>query len=265
MDILIPILIACGVIAGVSIVIGLMLGIFSEKFKVEVDEREAKIRECLAGSNCGGCGYAGCDAYAKAIVSEGADPGLCSASDPAKIGEILGVSVEAAEKRVAFVRCSGTCLKTNANYNFNDTKDCRIAYNAPGHGSKKCPFGCCGFGTCASVCPFDAIRIIDGLAVVDEKKCHACGKCVVACPNHLIEIIPAKAKYIVRCSSHNRGKDVKTACSDGCIGCGMCMRVCETGAIEVVNNLARIDQSKCIGCGKCAEKCPSKIIIRHSS
>lgn len=260
---IVEILIACGVIAAVSIVIGLMLGVFSEKFKVQTDEREIKIRACLAGSNCGGCGYAGCDAYAKAIVYEGADPGLCTACDSAKIGEILGVSVKEAEKRVAFVRCSGTCQKTLANYNFNDTKDCRIAYFAPGHGSKKCPFGCCGFGTCARVCPFDAIRIIDGLAVVDEAKCRACGKCVIACPNNLIEIIPAKAKYIVRCSSHHKGKDVKRGCADGCIGCGLCMRVCESGAIEVVNNLARIDQEKCIGCGKCAEKCPSKIIVKR--
>lgn len=261
---LIPILIACGVIAGVSVIIGLVLGVFSEKFKVQTDERQEKVRECLAGSNCGACGYAGCDAYAKAIV-EGADPGLCSGSDTEKIGQIMGRSVTAAERRVAFVRCSGTCQKTNANYNFNDTKDCRIAYYAPGHGSKKCPFGCCGFGACAAVCPFDAIRIMDGLAVVDEDKCQACGKCVAACPNHLIEIIPVSAKYIVRCSSHNRGKEVKTACADGCIGCGMCMKVCTTGAIEVVNNLARIDQSKCIGCGKCAARCPSHIIIERNA
>lgn len=263
MDMLIPILIACGIIVAISIIIGIVLGVFAEKFKVQTDEREELVRACLAGSNCGACGYAGCDAYAKAIVSEGADPGLCGGSDRAKIGEIMGVSVSGENKKVAFVRCSGTCLKTNANYNFNDTHDCRIAYLAPGHGSKKCPFGCCGFGECASVCPFDAIRIVDGLAVVDKEKCMACGKCVAVCPNHLIEIIPYDAKYVVRCSSHYKGKEVKNACTDGCIGCGMCIRICETGAIEVINNLAHIDQTKCIGCGKCAEKCPSKIIIRR--
>ena len=260
---LVPILITCGIVIAISIVIGILLGVLSEKFKVVVDEREEKVRECLAGSNCGACGYAGCDAYAKAVVSEGAEPGLCSAADNKKIGEIMGVSVTEGKKQVAYVRCSGTCLKTNANYNFNDTQDCRVAYLAPGHGSKKCPFGCCGFGTCASVCPYDAIRIVDGLAVVDHEKCRACGKCVIACPNHLIEIIPDDAKYIVRCSSHNKGKEVKSACEEGCIGCGLCMKVCETGAIEVINNLARIDQSKCIACGKCAERCPSKIIIQR--
>ena len=258
-----PILIALGVIASISVVVGVALGVISEKVKVKTDEREAKVRACLAGSNCGACGFAGCDAYARAVVFDGVSPGLCCAADNARIGEIMGKHVEEAERKVAFVRCSGTCRKTQANYNFNDTHDCRIAYLAPGHGSKKCAFGCCGFGTCAAVCPFDAIRIVDGLAVVDQEKCRACGKCVGVCPNHLIEIIPYRAKYIVRCFSHSKGKDVKKACTDGCIGCGMCMRTCSVGAIEVVNNLARIDQTKCVGCGKCAEKCPSKIIIRR--
>ena len=163
----------------------------------------------------------------------------------------------------AFVKCSGSCAKTNADYSYFDEHDCRIAYLAPKHGAKKCAYGCCGFGTCASVCQFDAIRIVDGLAVVDREKCQACGKCVSVCPNHLIEIIPYDAQYVVRCSSHAKGKDVKSACSEGCLGCGMCARICETGAITVVGNLAAIDQSKCIGCGKCAEKCPAKIIVKR--
>ncbi|MBO4212630.1 MAG: RnfABCDGE type electron transport complex subunit B [Clostridia bacterium] len=260
---LIPILIAVGVVVAIGVVVGILLGVLAEKFKVKTDERGPLVRECLAGANCGACGFAGCDAYAAAIVAGTAKPSLCPAADNKRIGEIMGVDAKAAPKNVAFVRCSGTCRKTNANYNYLDVHDCRIAYLAPGHGSKKCAFGCCGFGSCAKVCPFDAIRIVDDLAVVDETKCTACGTCITACPNHLIEIIPADAKYVVRCSSRSRGKDVRDACADGCIGCGMCMRICEHGAITVTGNLARIDQEKCVGCGKCAEKCPSKIIIKR--
>jgi len=256
------ILAAAAVIVIISIVIGVLLGLVAEKFKVEVDEREAGVRACLAGSNCGACGYAGCDAYARAIVSEGANPSLCAASDTKKIGEIMGMEVADAKKKVAFVKCSGTCGKTNANYNYRDSEDCRIAYLAPGHGSKICAFGCCGFGSCAAVCPFDAIRIVDGLARVDKEKCRACGKCVAVCPNHLIEIISYDTKYIVRCSSHDKGKEVRRGCTEGCLGCKMCTRVCPTGAIEVNGNLAHIDQTKCVGCGACYEKCPSKIIFK---
>lgn len=258
---IVPIILAAAVIGVISVIIGVVLGIMSEKFKVETDPRETAIRELLAGSNCGGCGYAGCDAYAHAIVFEGAEPTLCApCSQKSKIGEIMGVSVDEGEKMVAFVKCSGDCTNTKDNYVYSDGVDCRIAYLAPGHGAKKCPHGCCGLGTCASVCPYDAIRIIDGLAHVDRSKCMACGVCVSVCPNGLIEIVPASAPYIVTCSSHSKGKDVKAACDVGCIGCSLCAKNCELGAITVENNLAKIDYSKCIGCGKCAAKCPCKII-----
>ena len=49
-------------------------------------------------------------------------------------------------------------------------------------------------------------------------------------------------------------------CSVGCIGCGLCAKNCEAGAIVMENNLAHIDQDKCVGCGVCATKCPKKII-----
>lgn len=63
------IVMAAAVIAVVGIVVGIGLGLFGEKFKVEVDEKELAIREELPGNNCGGCGFAGCDALAKAIAN----------------------------------------------------------------------------------------------------------------------------------------------------------------------------------------------------
>ena len=58
------IILAAVVVGGTGLVISILLGIASEKFKVPVDEKEVAVRECLPGNNCGGCGFAGCDALA---------------------------------------------------------------------------------------------------------------------------------------------------------------------------------------------------------
>ena len=63
------ILIAAACVGIVGIFVGLFLGVAGIKFKVEVDEREVAVTEALPGNNCGGCGYAGCDALAKAIAA----------------------------------------------------------------------------------------------------------------------------------------------------------------------------------------------------
>ncbi|MFU0823481.1 MAG: hypothetical protein ACFWTK_00215 [Clostridium sp.] len=56
-------------IGGLGLLFGALLGFASKKFAVPVDERVPLIRECLPGANCGGCGFAGCDAYAEAVAS----------------------------------------------------------------------------------------------------------------------------------------------------------------------------------------------------
>ena len=159
--------------------------------------------------------------------------------------------------------CGGDCDKAKENYVYSGAMDCTAMNVVPNGGSKACTYGCMGYGSCVKACPFDAIHIINGIAVVDKGKCKACGKCVATCPRHLIEIIPYKSNYTVNCSSNDKGKDVMSACSVGCIGCMLCTKQCEFGAITVENNIAHIDYSKCTGCGKCAEKCPKKIIHLH--
>ena len=72
----------------------------------------------------------------------------------------------------------------------------------PGGGSKACNYGCMGFGSCVKACPFDAIHIVNGVAVVDREACKACGKCIAKCPHHLIELAPYDQKTFVGCSSH---------------------------------------------------------------
>ena len=207
------IIIAAAVVGILGILIGIFLGIASEKFKVEVDEKEILVRNELPGNNCGGCGYAGCDALAKAIAAGQAEVGACpvgGASTAEKIGAIMGVAGGTAEKKVAFVKCKGTCDKTKVQYNYYGVDDCKKVSVVPGAGEKACTYGCMGYGSCVKACAFDAIHVVDGVAVVDKEKCVACGKCVSSCPNHLIELVPYKAEHLVQCSSHDKGKDVKS-------------------------------------------------------
>ncbi len=257
-------ILAAVVIGAIGIIIGVLLGIASEKFKVEVDEREILVRAELPGNNCGGCGYPGCDGLANAIANGQAPVSGCPVGGAAvadKIAAIMGVESGGSVKKVAFVKCKGTCDKTRVQYNYYGLDDCRKVSVVPGAGEKACVYGCMGYGSCVKACEFDAIHVVDGVALVDKEKCVACGKCVAACPNHLIELVPYDAKHLVQCSSHDKGKDVKAKCDNGCIGCTLCTKQCDSGAIHMDNNVAVIDYEKCTNCGKCAVKCPAKVIL----
>ena len=71
------IIIAAVVVGGTGIVIGIILGIAGEKFKVEVDPKEEEVLAALPGNNCGGCGFAGCSGLAAAIAKGEAEVGSC--------------------------------------------------------------------------------------------------------------------------------------------------------------------------------------------
>ncbi len=177
-----------------------------------------------------------------------------------KIAAIMGVEAGAGVRKVAFVKCAGTCDIAPRNYEYTGAEDCRFVSMMQNGGDKVCTFGCLGYGACVKECQFDAIHIVNGVAVVDPDACKACGKCVAACPKKLIELVPAEGVHYVQCNSRDKGKDVTKACKAGCIGCMKCVKNCEAGAITVEGNVAHVDYEKCTGCGKCAEECPRKII-----
>ena len=96
------------VIAVIAVLVAVGLVYTGKKFAVEVDERVVAIREKLPGNNCGACGYAGCDALAAAIAKGEAPVNACpvgGAASAEAIGDIMGITAGALERKVAFVAC----------------------------------------------------------------------------------------------------------------------------------------------------------------
>lgn len=258
MTYLIPALIlgGCGILAGI------LLTVASKVFYVEVDERIEKIGEALPQANCGACGYAGCADYANAIVNNGAPTNLCrpgGGEAASKIASILGTEAADVVPMTALVHCNGNCDATKPQFDFDGVQSCK-AVKRFYSGNGMCKYGCIGLGDCAAVCEHDAIKITNGIAKVIPELCKACGQCADACPNKLISLKPKSKTVDVLCSSAANGKATKLACSNGCIGCKMCEKKCQNGAIKVENFHAVIDYDKCTGCGECKSVCPVKAI-----
>ncbi len=251
------------IVAVIGLVAGIILTIAAKLMFVPVDERVAAIREVLPGANCGACGFAGCDDYANAL-GEDSDvlPTLCPVGGSAiatQIAGILGVEAGEVEPKVAVVRCNGNDQATNLIMDAQRVHTCKSAKMFYG-GQWACTHGCLGLGDCVAECQYDAIRVINGVAVVDREACVGCGACAKACPNQVIRIINEKNKVFVGCKSTDKGAKTRKACSNGCIGCMKCKKVCKFEAIEIENNLASIVYDKCKNCGLCAKECPTGAI-----
>ena len=251
------------VLGALAIVFGLVLAIASKVFEVKVDERLPLIQECLAGANCGGCGYPGCAGCAEAMLAGKAPVTACAPAGPenaAKIAAILGMEAPSGEKMVAHVLCNGG-INAKKNFEYRGVNDCLAATKVAGGSLLECKYGCFGFGSCVAACQFDAIHIGEnGAAVVDKDTCTNCGACREACPRKPIVEVPYSKKVFVNCSNKDKGAAAAKVCAVSCIGCGLCEKTCKFDAIHVVNNVAVIDYDKCKGCTMCAKACPKNAI-----
>ncbi|MEI3116439.1 MAG: (Fe-S)-binding protein [Merdibacter sp.] len=211
-------------------VFGALLAFAAKIFHVEVDPKQEAVRECLAGANCGGCGYPGCDGYAAAVAA-GQAPGYCcvaggqEAAD--KIAAIMGVSAGAEEKMVAFVPCSGAEGVAVKRFNYKGPQDCQAAMLFGGKSSKERRFAYIGLGNCARACKFGAMHIVNGVAKVDRDKCVGCMACADACPKKIIEKVPlaqaglAPSAAAIRTRAPSRARSATSV-----IGCMKCQREC---------------------------------------
>lgn len=156
---------AIGSLTALGVVLGGSLGLAARYLRVEGNPLAQEISELMPGTNCGQCGYPGCETAAEALASGEAAVTLCPPGGralAAELAEKLGVSIDLAgvddsAPRIAFI--------------FEDI--------------------CIGCTKCLKRCPTDAIvgasRQIH--AVVDDA-CTGCEACVEVCPTEAISMRP---------------------------------------------------------------------------
>ena len=259
------------ILTALAVLLALVLFWVSKKFKVEEDPRIDEVEKVMPGANCGGCGFAGCRAFAEAAVkASNLDSQFCPVGGNEtmkKVAAILGYEVKEKAPQVAVVRCNGSCENRPRTNIYDGSMSCKVKA-ALYAGDTGCSYGCVGCGDCVAACQFGAISMdpATGLPVVDETRCTACGACAKACPKGVIEIrnmgttARNRRRVYVSCINKDKGGVARKACSAACIGCGKCAKVCKFGAITIENNLSYIDFTKCVACGQCVLECPTGAI-----
>ncbi len=244
---------------GLGFVAAVVLAVASRVFYVEEDPRVEAVLDALPGANCGGCGYAGCEGYAIAVVNDfSVSAALCVAGSDdttVTIGELTGKAVAASDPLISFRRCDKYAGKVRSRYQYQGMPSCAAATLLMG-GSDVCSWSCLGFGDCVEVCPFDAMTIENGLVHININNCTGCGLCIKACPRNSLELIPIRARIAVSCATKDKLRAVMEVCEVGCINCGKCVKSCPAKAISNIDGRIVVDQQKCLSFGAdCEEVC----------
>jgi len=232
---------AGGTLLLLAILMAWILGWANKALAVKSDPKVAAIEKILPGANCGGCGYVGCREYAEA-VPKGESITKCTVGGSGCAGEIadvMGVDVKETWPYRPVVHCEATIEDRLQRHEYRGEQTCSAANLVAG--VQGCTYGCLGIGDCVTACKYDAIRIVQGLAVVDYEKCTGCGACAKVCPRNIINMVPFKTErmLVVKCCNKDSGKDVKAVCKVGCISCGICAKNCPL--FKLVDNVPTID------------------------
>ena len=251
---------------GIGLIFVVVLTIANARLKVQQDPTVEAVLNVLPGANCGGCGLAGCSAYAEAVTKDHSLIGRCGPGGEElvhQIAVILGIEAAASAPVRAVIHCCSSQMDKISSTRYHGVYSCAEAQIVAG--AMGCPYGCFGYGDCEAACEFDAIHMIDQLAVVNYEKCVGCGACVKACPRQLIEMLPLKEDpmMVIACASHDMAKEVRSYCKVGCVGCGLCAKQAPE-MFQMQQGLAVIDYEN-YGSkeeqDKAQEKCPRALIV----
>lgn len=186
-------------LVGISCVAAIILGIAARIFYVEEDPRIEAVVDLLPGANCGGCGQAGCNSAAEAMVNGQIEVNSCvvGGNETAEaIGAFLGYDVSGAEPTLACTSCEGG-YRAARKFNYSGLQDCRAALQLY-HGFIRCENGCLGLGSCMRACKFSAISMNGetGLPEFDPERCVGCGSCVETCPKGIVKLVGETTKIL---------------------------------------------------------------------
>lgn len=253
------------ILGGVGLTFGALIALANARLKVWEDPRIDDVDELLPGANCGACGFAGCRAFAEAIIAGETPPAKCtvmSEGEREEVARYLGVDAGEANKRVARLLCAGGFDVAPWTADYAGIESCAAAAAVSG-GGKGCPWGCLSLGDCAVACDFQAITMNPlGLPVVDPELCTACEDCVDACPLGLFTILPLDAHLLVQCRNLLEGDDATDVCSVACNACRRCVQDAASGLIEMVDGLAVVNYDVIeIENPKAVERCPTGAIV----
>ena len=199
---------------GLGCACGSLLSAASKIFYVYEDPRIALVEDCMAGANCGGCGFAGCSAAAAAVVNGKAKPSVCIVGGPesaARVAAVMGMDPGTAEPLKSLNSCNGG-YRAEDRFVYDGLSSCRAMLLFYG-GKRLCRVGCLGMGDCIQACTFDAIHMgADGYPVVDEAKCVGCGACEKACPKNILTVRTMSERLL----HFNQEDDALAPCAQTC-------------------------------------------------
>lgn len=270
-DVLRVALAGLGVFSGLGLVFGIALGAAAERFKVASNPLVDRVRDKLPSANCGACGYAGCMAYAEAVVEKAdVSPSLCIPgrdSVARAVAELTGKAAGSVQDRIVVMTCHGTSAYARNEAEYAGIPTCNAAALVFG-GPRACKNGCLGLGDCTRACPFGALDLgPDGIVKVNTEKCTGCAVCLPVCPKDLFQLYPRARRIELACKAVDKQAIVRATCMVGCTLCRKCVARCPAGAIAWDGRTIVIDHEMCLAYGPacneaCTEICPSTILHR---
>ncbi len=250
---------------GLAVSTCVILGWANRAFHVPVDPKVEAAAAAMPGANCGNCGYVGCGEYAEA-VAKGADVTLCPVGGPSLVSSlagIMGIEVGETAPLRPVVHCAADFSMRLQRQEYRGEQTCASANLVAG--VQGCVYGCLGLGDCVRACDYDAIDMVDGLAVVNYETCIGCSACAKVCPRNIITMVPFKTDrvLVVKCCNHDFGKDVSKVCTVGCIGCRSCSKLMDD-VFDFDQNLPIIDYDAYradLDVSKVLDKCPMASLV----